>query len=81
MVTLDEWVSTVCQALGIDKPDIRAVLDLTRDVAHRVNRPAAPVTALLAGLAAGSAGELPAVMDKIRELMPPDPDQPASPSR
>jgi hypothetical protein len=73
MVTIDEWVSTVCRALGIDQPDVRAVLDLTRDVAHRVSRPAAPVTALLVGLAAGSPAELPAVMQRVRELLPPEP--------
>lgn len=31
------------------------VLDVTRDVAHGVSRPAAPVTAFLIGLAAGRA--------------------------
>jgi hypothetical protein len=66
-------VSTVCGALGIEQPDVRAVLDLTRDVAHRVNRPAAPVTALLAGLAATSPADLPPIMQRIRELLPPEP--------
>ena len=31
------------------------VLDLVRDVAHQVNRPAAPLTAFLVGLAHGAA--------------------------
>ena len=45
--------------LGLD-PDIEAiaiVLDLARDVAHDVARPAAPVSAYLLGLAVGAAGE------------------------
>lgn len=73
MTTLDEWVAAVCAELDIDAPDIGAVLDLARDVAHRVARPAAPLTSLLVGLAASSTDEIPAVMDRVRALLPPDP--------
>jgi hypothetical protein len=48
------------------------VLDLARDVAHRVDRPAAPLTALLIGLAAKDTDDLPAVMERVRALLPPD---------
>jgi hypothetical protein len=34
--------------------DVRRILDLARDVAHQVDRPAAPVTAFLLGLAIGA---------------------------
>ena len=70
MMTVDEWVSQLCEALGVEQPDVRAVLDLTGDVAHRVNRPAAPVTALIVGLAAASASDLPSVMEQVRKLLP-----------
>jgi hypothetical protein len=55
---LDAWVADAAAALGVDASalDIPAVLDLARDVAHGVARPAAPVTAFLVGLAAGRAG-------------------------
>jgi hypothetical protein len=55
MATLDEWTATACGALGIDPAEARPalVLDLARDVAHNVARPAAPVTAYLLGLAVG----------------------------
>jgi hypothetical protein len=55
MTVLDEWVAAACAELGLDPAavDIRQILDLARDVAHQVDRPAAPVTAYLLGLAAG----------------------------
>jgi len=56
-MTLQEWTAVVCRDLGIEGLDQahaqQVVLDLARDVAHGVARPAAPVTAFLLGLAAG----------------------------
>jgi Domain of unknown function (DUF6457) len=53
--TLAEWTSRVCGELGLDPGavDRDAVLDLARDVAHEVARPAAPLTAFLLGMAVG----------------------------
>ena len=60
MSTLDDWTAAVVDELGIaDLVDGRTrdlVLDMTKDVAHGVARPAAPLTAYLMGLAAGRAG-------------------------
>lgn len=55
MNTLDEWAAAVCGELGLDPAalDPRLVLDLARDVAHGVARPAAPLTAYLLGVAVG----------------------------
>jgi hypothetical protein len=55
MTTLEQWLEVACGELGLDpgSVDVRAVLDLARDVARGVDRPAAPVTAYLLGLAAG----------------------------
>ena len=55
MTTLDAWISAACADLGLDaaEVDVRQVLDLARVAAHQVERPAAPVTAYLLGLAAG----------------------------
>ncbi len=55
MNTLDEWGAAVCGELGLDPAalDPRLVLDLARDVAHGVARPAAPLTAYLLGVAVG----------------------------
>jgi len=55
---LARWVATVGDELelAVDADRVtRLVLDLARDVAHSVDRPAAPVTAYLLGLAAGRA--------------------------
>lgn len=55
---LDEWTDRVVAALGLEQAEIDRdlVLDLARDVAHDVVRPAAPLTLFLVGLAAGRAG-------------------------
>lgn len=58
MNTLEEWTAAVCAELGLDPAiDRRLLLDMTRDVAHGVDRPAAPLTAYLVGLAAGRSGD------------------------
>lgn len=55
--TLSRWVEQLCDALQIDAaPDRDLVLDLARDAAHGVARPAAPLTTFLVGLAAGLRG-------------------------
>jgi hypothetical protein len=69
-MTLDEWVAKVRTELTLGEVDTRAVLDLAREVAHGVARPAAPITCLLVGLAARDADDLPAVIDRVRALIP-----------
>ena len=53
------WAAIVTSELGFASEDLdrmsRSVLDLVRDGAHGVNRPSAPLTAFLVGLAAGRA--------------------------
>ncbi|MGW1762602.1 NTP transferase domain-containing protein [Streptomyces sp. NPDC002073] len=54
---LDEWMTAVKTELGIDLDvEIPALLDLARDAAHGVARPAAPLTTFLVGYAAGQGG-------------------------
>ncbi|MFE6687877.1 NTP transferase domain-containing protein [Streptomyces sp. NPDC057743] len=54
---LDEWITAVKAELGIDLDvDTAALLDLARDAAHGVARPAAPLTTFLVGYAAGRQG-------------------------
>lgn len=62
--TLYEWTARAAEALGFpaeagwvsDPAQVRAVLDLARDAAQNVTRPAAPPAAFLAGIAVGLAG-------------------------
>jgi len=55
---LDAWVDELSTALDVDPAatDVQLVLDLARDAAHAVTRPAAPLTTFLVGLAAGLGG-------------------------
>lgn len=55
---LDEWLAAAAAELGLDAAtvDIGTVLDVARDVAHGVARPAAPLSTFLLGLAVGRAG-------------------------
>ena len=55
---LENWVRRLTDALGIPElhPDIALILDVARDAAHGVARPAAPLTTFLVGYAAAKAG-------------------------
>ncbi|MFD5553932.1 NTP transferase domain-containing protein [Streptomyces sp. NPDC127068] len=54
---LDEWMTAVKDELGLDLDvDTALLLDLARDAAHGVARPAAPLTTFLVGYAAARAG-------------------------
>ena len=60
VIEMQDWVEAVRSALGVDVAvDIDAILDVARDAAHNVDRPAAPVTTYLLG-AAVAAGADPA---------------------
>jgi hypothetical protein len=63
---LDRWVAELATALDVDVTavDRDLVLDVARDAAHGVARPAAPLTTFLVGLAAGRRG---ATADAIAE--------------
>lgn len=53
---LDEWITAVKDELGIEiDVDTGVLLDLARDAAHGVARPAAPLTTFLVGYAAAKA--------------------------
>ncbi|MGH9280959.1 MAG: DUF6457 domain-containing protein [Acidimicrobiales bacterium] len=75
---LEDWYAAVARELGV--PDAvgweRAavvVLDLARDVAHGVERPAAPLTTFLLGVAVGRAddarGELDGLADQVKAML------------
>jgi hypothetical protein len=56
-MTVEEWVPLLAAELGVDTEiDIDAILAIAGDVAHAVERKAAPVSAFVIGLAAGRAG-------------------------
>jgi len=67
---MDTWVDALTSALELPSAvDTETVLDVARDVAHNVERPAAPVTTYLVGVAVGG-GMNPAVaVERVRELV------------
>jgi hypothetical protein len=69
MKTLDDWTAAVSAELGLPSGlDVKKVLDLARDVAHGVERPAAPLTTWLAGMAVAGGAEVDDVAARIRAL-------------
>ena len=60
MSTLEEWIEHVVRELNLDETvvDRTVVLDVARDVAHGVARPAAPLTTYLLGVAVGRGATL-----------------------
>lgn len=68
---LDEWINAAKADLGIELDvDISLLLDLARDAAHGVARPAAPLTTFLVGYAAAQAGGGPeAVAEATRKAV------------
>ena len=74
---LERWLHTAAEAAGAGNGDpalvggeaVTIILDLARDAAHGVARPAAPLAAFVAGLAVGRSGgglpELGAVVARL----------------
>ncbi|MFC4560732.1 DUF6457 domain-containing protein [Nocardiopsis mangrovi] len=56
-MTLVEWAKLASAELELperlDPSDVKLILDLAKDAAHSVARPAAPLTAYLLGIAVG----------------------------
>lgn len=64
---IHRWVLSAGDALGVDPQavDVEALLDLARDVAHGVARPAVPLTSFLAGYAVAAAGGDRAAFERV----------------
>jgi hypothetical protein len=80
MSTLEDWLATVTDELDVELVDSALVLDLARDVAHGVARPAAPLTAYLLGLAVGRGADphrAAAALTALARSWPAPPAQPA----
>jgi hypothetical protein len=72
---LDAWTAHLAAELGVDPRvvDVAAILDLAKDAAHSVARPAAPLTTFLVGYAAarrgrGDADEVSALAARASEI-------------
>jgi hypothetical protein len=70
MNVLDEWTRQAMDALGLEG-ELAAhdlVLDVAREVAHGVARPAAPLTTYLLGVAVGGGASLPDAVARLTRL-------------
>lgn len=68
---LDRWLAAAAVELGLDadEVDIATVLDVARDVAHGVARPAAPLSTFLLGVAVGQADDPRAALEQHAKLL------------
>jgi hypothetical protein len=67
--TMQEWVAAVKEALGLDtEVDVELILDVAKDAAHGVQRPAAPVTTYLLGLAVAGGADAAQAAATVQEL-------------
>lgn len=66
---LHRWVVRLVDALGVDPDavDIDALLDLARDTAHGVGRPAVPITAFLTGCGVAARGADRAAFESVTQ--------------
>ena len=66
---MNDWISAACLELGISPPlNIPEILDLARDAAHNVERPAAPITTYLLGYAVAQGADLAAASARLSAL-------------
>ena len=70
MSTLDDWTDALCAELGLERDDAvqKTVLNLARVAAHLVDRPAAPLTAYLLGVAVGRGQPIADTAARIQQL-------------
>jgi hypothetical protein len=74
-----EWVGAACDAVGIDaaEVDIVEIHHLSKQVAHRLERPLAPVSTFILGLAIGAGPmtqqQRAAILDRILGTLPAEP--------
>jgi hypothetical protein len=68
---LQRWVAAQVAELGVDPSavDVDRVLDLARDVAHGVGRPAVPLTGFLAGYAVGAGSGDRAALEQVLDRL------------
>lgn len=69
---MDAWIEAVCRELGLEGVeggvDVGAVLEVARDAAHGVQRPAAPVSTYLMGLAVAAGADPREAAERIGRL-------------
>jgi len=66
---MQEWIDAVRLELGLEADvPMKAILDVARVAAHNVERPAAPVTTFLLGVAAAQGADMDEALARIEAL-------------
>ena len=66
---MSDWIAEAAAALGISADvDVNAILDVAREAAHGVERPAAPVSTYLMGYAVAQGMSVEDAADRITAL-------------
>jgi Domain of unknown function (DUF6457) len=66
---MQAWIDAVCAELNLPSDvKIDLILDVARDAAHNVERPAAPVTTFLLGVLVGRGEDVSEAAAKIQDL-------------
>ncbi|GAB6899728.1 DUF6457 domain-containing protein [Kineosporia succinea] len=79
---LENWVDEVGERLSLSTADVQVaeILDLAKEAAHNVARPAAPLTTFLVGYAAGLKGggrdEIATAVGEVLRLIETRPQEP-----
>jgi hypothetical protein len=65
-VNLHDWIDELCDVLDVEADiDESLVLDVAREAAHNVERPAAPISTFLLGYAAAQSDGDPEQLDRL----------------
>jgi len=66
---MKSWVESLQKELGLNASiDVEKILDVARDAAHAVERPAAPITTYLLGIAVANGQDLHDACEKVASL-------------
>jgi hypothetical protein len=66
---MDEWIEALAQVLQLPPDvDVPVVLDVAKDVAHNVERKAAPVSTFLLGVAVGGGMPMSEAVERVQSL-------------
>lgn len=67
---MNEWVEALTRVLELPGDvDVKSVLDVARDVAHNVERPAAPISTYLVGVAVGRGMSPEVAVERVQQLV------------
>lgn len=66
---METWINTICTELNLpSEVNVEVILDVARVTAHKIERPAAPVTTFLLGMLVAGGMDVKEAAAKIQDL-------------